>query len=353
MSISNNTNHEQARESPGSGNGRDTILEVNDLHTYFYTRKLVKAVDGVSFKLEKGSTLGIIGESGSGKSVTSLSIMRSVVPPGKIVSGSILFHGRDLLAVPEKEMREIRGNKIAMVFQDPTTSLNPLFRIGPQMMETVQVHKGMSKKDAMARTLEVLSMVGLSDAEGLLRKYPCEISGGVMQRLMIGLATICQPDLIIADEPTTTLGVKAQAQVLHNLQDIQKTLHMSMIFITHDIAVVSQIARDTMVMYAGKCMEFTSTKELVLYPHHPYTLGLMKSVPDLDRQRKERLDSIGGFPPDMTDPPPGCPFSPRCDYTHDVCFRDMPELVEISPGHLCRCHFPVEAKESTLERGLI
>jgi oligopeptide transport system ATP-binding protein len=337
----------------GPGNGQEVLLEVNDLRTYFYTRKLVKAVDGVSFILKKGSTIGIIGESGSGKSVTSLSIMRSVVPPGKVVSGQIFFRGQDLLTVSEKEMRGIRGNRIAMVFQDPTTSLNPLFRIGPQMMETLQVHKGMAAKAARDRTLEVLGLVGLVDSENLLRKYPVEVSGGVMQRLMIALATICQPDLIIADEPTTSLGVKAQAQVLQNLQEIQKNLHTSMIFITHDIAVVSQIAKDTMVMYGGKAMEFTSTTELVLYPRHPYTLGLLKSVPDMDRTKHGKLDSIPGFPPDMTNPQPGCPFEPRCDYRQALCSRDVPDLVEVSPNHLCRCHYPREANQSTLERGLI
>lgn len=343
----------QENASVKTGNGRETLLEVRDLHTYFFTRKLVRAVDGVSFTLQKGRTLGIIGESGSGKSVTSLSIMRSVVPPGQVVSGEIIFQGRDLLKVSEKEMRDIRGNKIAMIFQDPTTSLNPLFRIGPQMLETVKAHKRLSDREAHERVLEVLNLVGITEENTLLRKYPCQVSGGTMQRLMIGLAMICQPDLIIADEPTTTLGVKAQAQVLHNLQDIQKTIHTSMIFITHDIAVVSQIAQDTMVMYAGKCMEFTSTKELVLYPRHPYTLGLMKSVPDLDRPRRESLDSIPGFPPDMTNPPPGCPFSPRCDYRQELCFKELPQLVETSEGHACRCHFPVEATASTLDRGLI
>lgn len=351
--LRDKSSEQVAGEQQEAGSVQDDLLEVRDLRTYFFTRKLVKAVDGVSFRLRRGSTVGIIGESGSGKSVTSLSIMRSVVPPGRVVSGEIRFLGRDLLKVPEREMRSIRGNKIAMVFQDPTTSLNPLFRIGHQMSETVRVHKHVSKKEAEQRTLEVLNLVGLTNGESLLTKYPCEVSGGVMQRLMIALAMICQPDLIIADEPTTTLGVKAQAQVLHNLQDIQRTMHTSMIFITHDIAVVSQIAQDTMVMYAGKCMESTSTRELVLYPRHPYTIGLMRSVPDVDRQRTEMLDAIPGFPPDMTNPPAGCPFSPRCDYRQGLCFETLPDLVQVAPNHYCRCHFPVEIAESTLDRGII
>ena len=277
----------------------ETLLLVEDLRTYFYLRgdHILKAVDGISFHVERGRTLGIVGESGSGKSVTARSVLRVVENPGKIVSGKITFDGEDLLTI--QNMREIRGNRIAMVFQDPGTALDPLFTVGDQFMETIKVNLGYTKNKAKERALESMKAVGVPDPEAAFDQYPMEFSAGMVQRLMIGLAISCYPDLILADEPTTTLGVTIQSQILETLTTIQKNFGMAMILITHDFGVISQIADDIFVMYAGNCIEYGSKEDLLLHPKHPYTVGLIQSVPSIESKEVKRLKAIPGFPPDM------------------------------------------------------
>ena len=322
----------------------ELLLEVRNLHTYFFlgVDAVLKAVSGVSFALNRGQVLGIIGESGSGKSVTSRSILRVVDPPGRTVAGEVFYKGEDLLKLSEQRMRHIRGAQISLIFQDPTTSLDPVYKIGDQLTEAYKAHRQVSNAQAKARALEVLRLVGISDGEAALKKYPCQFSAGFRQRMFIAMAIICEPDLIIADEPTTTLGITVQAEILAALEDIKRKLGTAMILITHDFGVVSQFTDDIMVMYAGKCVEYADKRTTLLTPSHPYTVALIRSVPLLEAHRSGRLESIPGFPPDMLKLPPGCPFSPRCTYRQDICDTVMPPLVAVAPGHLAACHFPLQ-----------
>ncbi|WP_085505883.1 ABC transporter ATP-binding protein [Thalassobacillus devorans] len=314
------------------------ILEVEDLHTHFFTKAgVVKAVDGVSFSVKPGETLGIVGESGSGKSITAMSIMKLVPsPPGKIVSGDIRFKGESLLPKKEKEMRKIRGKDISMIFQDPMTSLNPVFSVEKQMLETIMTHENMNKQQARIRAIELLDLVGIPDAAKRLKNYPHEFSGGMRQRVMIAMALACNPKVLIADEPTTALDVTIQAQILDLLKKLQQELGMAIIMITHDLGVVAEVCDRVMVMYAGKPVEFSSVKELFDKPKHPYTWGLLSSIPQI-HNRKERLEAIKGLPPDLRDLPRGCSFAPRCSHVKDECLIKDPALSEDETDHFVRC----------------
>lgn len=320
------------------------LLDVRDLRTYFYVgrRTVVKAVDGVSFTVDRGEALGIIGESGSGKSVTSRSILRVVDRPGRIVSGQLLFKGRDLLTLSEREMREVRGSQIGIIFQDPTTSFDPVFTVGDQLMETVLAHRRISREEARAQVLEAFHLVGVTGADRVLKQYPVDFSAGFRQRLFIAMAMVLKPDLLIADEPTTTLGVTVQAEILANLKDIQKELGTAIVLITHDFGVVSQVCSKIMVMYAGRAAEYASKRAVLTSPRHPYTVGLIRSVPLIEAKRTRRMSLIPGFPPDMTRLPPGCAFAPRCEHARDACLREIPSLMPVGPGHEAACYFPYE-----------
>lgn len=314
------------------------LLEVKDLATYFFTQDgIVKAVDGISYDLEEGEILGVVGESGCGKSVHALSIMRLVAnPPGRIVRGQVVFEGEDLLKLDDAEMRRIRGNRIAMVFQEPMTSLNPVLTIGRQITETLELHQGMTKMQARERAAELLRLVGIPDAERRLKDYPHQFSGGMRQRVMIAMALSCNPRLIIADEPTTALDVTIQAQILELMQSLSQQFGTAMIIITHNLGVVARYANRVIVMYAGKIIENGTSREIYHNPSHPYTLGLLKSVPRLDEPRKVKLDPIEGMPPDLVDLPEGCSFAPRCKYVIDKC-RQTPPLVPVIDGHQAAC----------------
>ena len=321
-----------------------TILTVNDLKTYFQTEDgVVKAVDGITFELKKGETLGIVGESGSGKSVTNLSIMRLIPePPGKIVGGDIIFDGIDVRRLSIDEVRKIRGKRIAMIFQDPMTSLNPFLRISTQLMEVTQLHLGHTKEQAYEHAIKMLKMVGIPDAENRVDSYPHEFSGGMRQRVMIAMALSCDPELLIADEPTTALDVTIQAQILELIKDLKARLGTSVILITHDLGVVAGMTDKIIVMYAGKVFEQAPTAELFSTPANPYTKGLLKSVPDPAHEAGRELYQIPGLPPDVAHLPPGCPFAPRCDYTQDICRREYPPFVQINENHSSLCHFARE-----------
>jgi oligopeptide transport system ATP-binding protein len=324
-----------------SNNGN--VLSVKDLRTYFETEDgTVKAVDGISFEVRQGETLGIVGESGSGKSVANLSVMRLIPnPPGKIVSGSIMFDGRDMLALTPREVRDIRGKRIAMIFQDPMTSLNPFMRISKQLMEVTQLHLGHTREQARAHAMKMLEHVGIPDARERMDSYPHEFSGGMRQRVMIAMALSCQPELLIADEPTTALDVTIQAQILELIKRIKEETGASVILITHDLGVVAGMTDHILVMYAGKIFEEAKTTELFERPGNPYTRGLLRSVPDpTDEQGK--LYQIPGLPPDLAHLPPGCPFAPRCERAEDVCRREFPPYVQLTPDHYSLCHFANE-----------
>ncbi len=317
------------------------LLEVKNLKTYFYTEDgVVKAVDGVSFEVYPGEVLGLVGESGCGKSVTSLSIMRLIAPPGKVVDGEILLNGQNLLALSEAEMIRVRGNKISMIFQQPQSALNPVFKVGDQITEVLHIHQKVAKKDGWARAIELLKMVGIPDAERRASSYPHELSGGMAQRVMIAMALACLPELLIADEPTTALDVTIQAQILDLMRDLRNRVGASVILITHDLGVVAELAERVAVMYAGQIVEQTDVRTLFAEPKHPYTLGLMGSIPVLG-QIKERLDVIPGSVPNLVNLPPGCRFAPRCrarlENNLQVCEQSDPDLIEVSPGHLVRC----------------
>ncbi|ABB14633.1 ABC transporter ATP-binding protein [Carboxydothermus hydrogenoformans] len=316
----------------------EKILEVKDLKTYFYSSgKEIRAVDGVSFTLNRGEILGIVGESGSGKSVTSLSIMRLVPsPPGKIVGGEIIFAGEDLLKLSEKEMRKIRGEKISMIFQDPMTSLNPVFTIEEQLLEVFRVHKKLSKKEAREKAVELLKKVGIPEAERRLKSYPHQFSGGMRQRVMIAMALALNPALLIADEPTTALDVTIQAQILALMKELQKEYGTSIIMITHDLGVVAEMCHKVLVMYAGRPVEFADVKTLFANPKHPYTLGLLNSIPRL-KEQKTRLTPIEGSPPDLGNLPRGCAFYPRCSFKQEVCSQVKPDFLEL-PDRKIACH---------------
>ena len=314
------------------------LLSVTDLRTYFHTRSGVyRAVDGVSFSLERGETLGIVGESGSGKSVTCYSIMGLLPqPPGRIEGGSALFDGVDLLRCPPAQLRGIRGKRVAMIFQDPMTSLNPYLRVSTQLTEPLRIHERASAKDARRRALAMLEAVGIHDAARRIDQYPHEFSGGMRQRVMIAMALITRPELLIADEPTTALDVTVQAQILELIKSMQKEIGMAVIFITHDLAVVSGLCDRVQVMYAGRLAETADTRTLFQRPRHPYTRALQRSIPALQPKGAE-LFTIPGLPPDLSKPLPGCPFAPRCEFAADLCRAAVPPLLECEPGHAHAC----------------
>ncbi len=325
------------------------VLEVKDLKTYFKTDAgVVKAVDGVSFSVREGETIGIVGESGSGKSVTNLSVMRLIPsPPGKIVGGEVLFEGKDILKLTEKQMRSYRGNKISMIFQDPMTSLNPFLKISTQMIETIQLHeKDVSKQEALERSIEMLKLVGIPSAEKRIQSYPHQFSGGMRQRVMIAMALSCNAEVLVADEPTTALDVTIQAQILELIQKLSAQMGTAVILITHDLGVVAGMCDQVCVMYAGRIVEKASTDELYARPSHPYTEGLIKSVPRMDTSKKgDRLFSIEGQPPNVIDLPPCCPFHPRCNRAMDVCRSVYPPVKNIGNGHEVACWLHVEEQE--------
>lgn len=332
-----------------------TILSVNDLRTYFQTEDgVVKAVDGITFELKKGETLGIVGESGSGKSVTNLSVMRLIPePPGKIVAGDIIFDGIDVRSLPIDEVRRIRGKRIAMIFQDPMTSLNPFLRISTQLMEVTQLHLGHTKEQAYKHAIRMLETVGIPDAANRVDGYPHEFSGGMRQRVMIAMALACDPELLIADEPTTALDVTIQAQILELIKDLKARMGTSVILITHDLGVVAGMTDKIIVMYAGKVFEQASTRELFTTPANPYTKGLLRSVPDPAHEQGKELYQIPGLPPDVAHLPPGCPFAERCDRAADICRREYPPFVKINENHHSLCHFADQVyAESQAEREL-
>lgn len=316
----------------------EKILEVNHLKTYFHTDAgLSKAVNDVSFFVEKGKTLGIVGESGCGKSITSLSIMGLVeTPPGEIAGGEIIFEGEDLLKKNEKEMSKIRGKKIAMIFQEPMTSLNPVFTIGQQLVETLILHEDMTKKQAKERAIEMLKMVKIPLAEKRFHEYPHQLSGGMRQRVMIAMALCCNPELLICDEPTTALDVTIQAQILDLINELKEKTGTSVMMITHDLGVIAEIADDVMVMYAGKIVERATCDQIFEKPMHPYTYGLMQCIPKLDDDDTERLSVIEGMVPSFDDMPKGCAFCPRCKEAREICKQKMPELTEVE-GRMVRC----------------
>ena len=316
----------------------DLLLDIRNLKTHFFTEDgVVKAVDGVSFGLRKGKTLGVVGESGCGKSVTALSVMRLVSPPGRIAGGEILFEGKDLARLPEPEMRAIRGNRISMIFQEPMTSLNPVFTVGNQIMEAVQLHLKKSKAEAREHTIEMLRKVRIPAAESRVDDYPHQMSGGMRQRVMIAMALACNPRLIIADEPTTALDVTIQAQIIELMQELQREVGMSIMLITHDLGVVAEIADDVAVMYASKVVEYAPARELFANPLHPYTLGLLKSIPRLDTPRSEKLNVIPGTVPNPLHFPEGCKFYDRCPTRIEKCRTVEPALRQIKPGHWVAC----------------
>lgn len=319
---------------------KEMILEVENLKTYFYTVDgVMPAVDGVSFNVIKGETLGIVGESGSGKSVTARSIMRLVPnPPGKIIEGSINFNGENLLKKSENEMRSIRGNKIAMIFQDPMTSLNPVFTVGSQIVEAIMLHQKINKKEATNKAIEMLKLVGIPSPEKRMKDYPHQMSGGMRQRAMIAMALSCEPELLIADEPTTALDVTIQAQILDLINDIKKKFNMSVIIITHDLGVVAEIADRVIVMYAGRMMEYGSVAEIFKEPLHPYTKGLMESIPRID-VNEERLKSIEGTLPDLYKEVKGCRFADRCSFAVEGCFGEEPPLIDVTNRKVRCLHY--------------
>jgi oligopeptide/dipeptide ABC transporter ATP-binding protein len=315
----------------------DNLLDVDQLRTYFFTEAgVVKAVDGVSLKVVRGETHGLVGESGSGKSVTALSTLRIVPRPGEIVGGSITFDGKDILALKEKEMRTMRGKNIAIVFQDPMSSLNPLFTIENQICEIIRLHKGVTKAEARDAARHLLEMVGIPEAERRLRSYPHELSGGMKQRVAIARALSCEPQLLFADEPTTNLDVTIQAQVLDLMKGLKKELNMTMVMITHDMGIIAEMTQRVTVLYAGQVYETADTTTLFAKPKHPYTEALLKAVPRLDK--KKELVSVPGNIPNLIEPPTGCRFHPRCPYAIEICRQQVPLLEEAEAGHMVACH---------------
>jgi len=320
-------------------NDKPVILDVKNLRTTFKTDDgIVHAVNGISYQLHEGETLGLVGESGCGKSVSVLSIMRLLQqPPAKIEADSINFFGKELLTLSEEEMRAIRGDQIAMIFQDPMTSLNPVLTIGLQLTEGLRLHQGLSEKEALERAGELLDMVGIPMAKQRLGDYPHQFSGGMRQRAIIAMALSCNPSLLIADEPTTALDVTIQAQIIDLVKQLREQLGQALIWITHDLGVIAGLAQRVAVMYAGSFIEFGSVKEIYHNPHHPYTVGLLGSLPRPDTTRKDKLYSIKGEPPDLLEIPPGCPFYPRCTYAVERCKYEKPILESIGDGHLVAC----------------
>ena len=314
------------------------LLRVNNLKTYFYSdRGIVKAVDDVSFHVNEGETLGVVGESGCGKSITCMSLVRLVeTPPGKYVGGEILFNGEDMLKVPDSRIRQIRGNDISFIFQEPMTSLNPIFKIGRQISEALILHRGLSKQEAHEESIRMLELVKIPNPERVVNDYPFALSGGMRQRAMIAMALACEPMLLIADEPTTALDVTIQAQVLDLMNELKQKINASIIFITHDLGVIAEMSDRVMVMYAGKAVEVASTVDIFKNPKHPYTIGLIASKPDMSTE-STRLNVIPGNVPDLSNLPPGCPFSPRCDKSMDICKREFPDEKILDGEHRISC----------------
>lgn len=316
----------------------EKLLEIKDERLSFFTPAgEVKALNGVSFSMEEGEVLGIVGESGSGKSVTAYSIMGLTAYPGKLIGGTIRFNGHQIDQMSEKEMRKIRGNEVSIIFQDPMTSLNPVYTIGDQITEVIRLHTGKSKKEAYDRARELLELVGINEPAKRLRQYPHELSGGMRQRVMIAIALACEPKLLIADEPTTALDVTIQAQILELMQELRQKLGMSIIMITHDLGVVASMCERIAVMYAGHIVEYGTADEIFYDPRHEYTKGLIKSIPKLNVEQTERLVPIEGQPVDLLNPPAGCPFAPRCANCMKVCLREMPPKTELSDTHYSHC----------------
>jgi oligopeptide/dipeptide ABC transporter ATP-binding protein len=316
-----------------------TLLEVKDLRTYFATEEgIVKAVDGISYDVQEGETLALVGESGCGKSVSALAVLRLIpVPPGRIVSGEVIFEGEDLLGMSENDIRHIRGNRISMVFQEPMTSLNPVLTIGKQMTEALELHLKLDKEAAIARAVQLLEMVGVAEADRRVNDYPHQFSGGMRQRVMIAMGMSCNPRLLIADEPTTALDVTIQAQVLEVMQRLSREFGTAVIIITHNLGVVARYADRVNVMYAGKIIEKSTAEVVYADPRHPYTLGLLSSVPRLDQVMQEKLVPIEGQPPDLGRLPPGCAFYPRCTYRIDKCREEYPPLQLVAENHYAAC----------------
>ncbi|MCX6079508.1 MAG: ABC transporter ATP-binding protein [Chloroflexi bacterium] len=322
----------------------ELLLDVQGLETQFRTPDgVVHAVNGVSFGLKEGETLGVVGESGCGKSVTMLSVLRLIPsPPGKVTAGKALYQGKDLLKMSDEEIRHVRGAQIAMIFQDPMTSLNPVMTIGKQLMEPLQLHLGMNNQQARDRAAELLEMVGISDAKSHLNDYPHQFSGGMRQRVMIAMALSCNPQILIADEPTTALDVTIQAQIVELVKRLRDELGMTIIWITHDLGIVAGLARRVIVMYGGYIIEESGVKDLYINPSHPYTLGLLGSLPRLDETERERLFSIEGMPPTLYSKPKACPFAPRCKWSMERCWKENPELETVGPDHLVACFVDVK-----------
>jgi oligopeptide/dipeptide ABC transporter ATP-binding protein len=318
------------------------LIQVKNLQTSFFTPEgEVRAVDGVSFEIGEGKTLGLVGESGCGKSVTSLSIMRLIpTPPGQIVGGEIDYRGRDLLQLNKEEMRKIRGNEISMIFQEPMTSLNPVFTVGNQIGEAIRLHQGLGKKETRAKTIEMLRLVKIADPESRVDAYPHQLSGGMRQRVMIAMALSCNPNLLIADEPTTALDVTIQAQILELMKELQQKIGMALLLITHDLGVVAERADDVAIMYAGKIVERGSAQAIFVRPLHPYTVGLLNSLPGARGKKKKRLDAIPGVVPSPLNLPSGCRFRDRCPKAAGICAEAEPPLVEKETGHSVACYFP-------------
>jgi len=316
----------------------EKLLEVKNIRTSFFTHVgEVQAVRGVSFHLDKGEALGIVGESGSGKSVTAMSVMKLLQSPGKIVDGEIWFKGENLINKSEKRMMSIRGNEIAMIFQDPMTSLNPVYKIGDQIMEAIRKHQKLTKTEAREKAIEMLSLVGIPSPESRIDNYPHEFSGGMRQRAMIAIALSCRPDLLIADEPTTALDVTIQAQILELMKNLKDKINTSIILITHDLGVVADVCSRVVVMYGGLIMESGTSEDIFYRPHHPYTMGLLKSIPRLDLGQKQRLIPIEGTPPDLVKPPGGCPFAARCPHAMKICKIERPQFYKVRDGHEAMC----------------
>ncbi|NMB10879.1 MAG: ABC transporter ATP-binding protein [Firmicutes bacterium] len=314
------------------------LLDVRDLHTSFFIEAgEVEAVRGLTFHVNEGEIVALVGESGCGKSVTAMSIMRLVPSPGKVTRGEIIFDGRDLLELSEREMEQVRGNEIGMVFQDPMTSLNPVLNVRTQIVEAILAHNDVSSREAEERAIELLKLVQIPSPERRLKSFPHELSGGMRQRVLIAMTLACNPKLVIADEPTTALDVTIQAQIIDLLLELNKKLGMSIMLITHDLGVVAGMAMRVAVMYAGRLVELGNSRDIYYHAQHPYTKGLLKSVPRLDADEKRKLAVIDGQPPDLLDPPPGCAFAPRCELAMDICTQKMPELTDVSSGHQAAC----------------
>jgi len=328
---------------------RQPFLEVKDLKTYFYTEDgVVKAVDGVNFHLYSGEVIGLVGESGCGKSVTALSIMRLISHPGEIVEGEVILDGKDLLKITENEMMQVRGNRISMIFQQPQTALNPVFQVGDQISEVLDIHQSLGKELGQKRAVELLRMVGIPEPERRAKSYPHELSGGMAQRVMIAMALACAPEVLIADEPTTALDVTIQAQILDLMRALREKTGTSIILITHDLGVVAEMAERIAVMYAGRIVEQTEAQTLFDKPLHPYTQGLIGSIPVLGKI-KDRLEVIPGSVPNLVDLPPGCKFAPRCrarvEHNLEICTDKEPDLIEVQPGHTVRCWLYQDSEE--------